>query len=240
MPWLDRAGAHRVEHVPCPNPGQPVDLHAPPKGIMHTTEGSFEGSLAVFRQHFAPHFMVGRDARKAVRILQLVPLETMAAALENRPGGVETNRVCRAQIELVGFSKHELWLPEQEVAEALAALMLALRDAAGIPLRHVIAGRKPDLWVKAAGWLGHIDVPENSHWDPGNLDWHALLKLAAPTDDRPQWAKDGDKLAPMWAWFLWKDHGAPPALRPKQVPARVPMWWWARYRLHRGNPKGAS
>lgn len=53
-------------------------------------------------------------------------------------------------------------------------------------------------------------------------------------DHRPQWAKDADSLDPMWAWFMWKDHDAPEALRPKQVPAKIPAAWWVRYKLHIG------
>lgn len=43
-----------------------------------------------------------------------------------------------------------------------------------------------------------------------------------------------EPLAPMWAWFKWKDDGAPKGERPSNVPARVPARWWIRYKLHRG------
>jgi hypothetical protein len=103
--WLTRAGAFRVEHVPYPYLGSPVNTYAPAKGLLHTTQGSsIEGALSVFRVHYAPNFTVGADAKKKVRILQHAPLGVMGHALANKAGGVETNRVVRAQIEIVGFS----------------------------------------------------------------------------------------------------------------------------------------
>lgn len=171
--WLSHAGKFRVEHYPCPNPGEPVDFGAPAKGILHTTEGSLPSALAVFRRHFAPTFTVAPG-----RILQHVPLGTMAAALENHSGGVQTNRDCRVQIEVVGFSQKTLWLPHSSTLAPLASLMRVLVQAAGIPLRHVPVGRNPRMWERTSGWLGHIDVPENSHWDPGHVDYHRLLRVA--------------------------------------------------------------
>ena len=67
-PWLETAGKFTVEHVPCPHFSEPVNLAGPRTGVIHTTEGgSIDGAMSVFRQHFAPHFVVGQG-----RILQLV------------------------------------------------------------------------------------------------------------------------------------------------------------------------
>jgi len=187
--WLTRAGKFRVEHYPCPNPGASVDLAAPPKGILHTIEGSLESGLAVFRQHYAPTFTLGRDQRGKVRILQLVPLGTMGAALEHS-GNVETNSVCRVQIEIAGFSKHTLWLPDAGTVMALGALMKTLESVAQIPLRHSPINRNVLGWEKLAGWFGHADVPQNTHWDAGRIDYKALFAVAndppAPTGP-PAW-----------------------------------------------------
>lgn len=51
----------------------------------------------------------------------------------------------------------------------------------------------------------------------------------------PRWYVTAGKLAPMWAWFAWRDHSHPVKLRPKQIPARVPAGWWPRYALHVGS-----
>jgi hypothetical protein len=135
--------------------------------------------MSVFRRHYAPHFMVGRDGAR-VRIVQFCPLGSAGAALRNTAGGVETNRWARVQIELVGFSQRTLWRPDPGVLKAYAALLYELRDSAGIPLRYVAnPSRSAVTWRNGSGWFGHAGVPENDHWDPGVMDWQALLKSAA-------------------------------------------------------------
>jgi hypothetical protein len=52
--------------------------------------------MAVFRKSSAPHFLVGRDRVGKLRLAQLVPLGKLTCALENDPGGIETNRWVRA------------------------------------------------------------------------------------------------------------------------------------------------
>lgn len=178
--WLARAGRFTVEHVPCPHPNVPVTMSAAPKGVQHTTEGwTVESALSVFSRANAPHFVVGRDAKKAVRVLQLIPLGFIAAALEHH-GDPPTNGYARAQIELVGFSQRSLWKPDSEVLAALGALYGALAQAQGIPLRHVAnAARDPHTWIYQSGWFGHDGVPGNRHWDPGVLDFEAVFAQAS-------------------------------------------------------------
>lgn len=190
--WLKRAGRYPVIHLPCPNPGQAVDLSAGPYGVQHTIEGSLESGLAVFRQHYAPHFTGGRDRRGTLRLYQHVPLGTMSAALVNAPGGVETNRDVRVQVEWAAFSKHEPWLPDAGEQDLLASLYQTLRHACGIPLRHPRVARNWTLWEHAAGWVGHIDVPENSHWDAGAFRYEDIFEQARakahkPPTGKPDW-----------------------------------------------------
>jgi hypothetical protein len=269
--YLTSVGKYPVEKLPCPGTDQRVDTSAPAAGVLHTTEGSFESSLAVFRAHYAPHFLVGKDKSGKVRIVQLLPLGEMAAALEHPAGYPESNRVARAQIELVGYSKQESWYPEPDVADALASLIASLQVHAGIPLsrpfpdgmpREILASRSfsrrsAGKWGKVAGWYGHVEIPGNSHWDPGNLEWTKLLGAARatltptprpvpvpveepapnpePKNDTPFTNPDRYAgLDPMWAWFKWKDDGADQDTRPAQVPVRVPAAWWVRYKLHLG------
>lgn len=178
--WLQSAGMWTVEHVPCPHPDVKVDFSAPAKGVQHTTEGStVEGALAVFRKHSAPTFLVGRDAKKKVRLLQLIPLGFIAATLEHH-GDPPTNGCARAQIELAGFSSHSLWKPDAQVLSALGSLYGVLAQAQGIPLKHVAnTQRDPKVWSKGSGWFGHDGVPGNSHWDPGQLHWDAVFAHAS-------------------------------------------------------------
>jgi hypothetical protein len=178
--WLTQAERYRVERIACPHPNEPVDMGRPPAGVLHTTEGGWDGSLAVFRKSSAPHFMVGRDRAGKVRLAQLVPLGKLACALENDPGGIETNRWIRAQIELVGYSKQTPWKPDPKVADVLAALMRTLQAVCQIPLSRPFGDATPGgTWATETnshrqsgffgskpGWYGHIDLPENEHWDP--------------------------------------------------------------------------
>ncbi len=186
--WLGNALMYRVERLTVPHEQDRVVAAKPPAGVMHTTEGTFASALAVFKVHFAPHFMVSDD-----RIVQFVPLGTIAAALEHKKGTVETNRWARAQIEVVAHSKLPPWQPDGPTFDRLAALVATLETAAGIPLRRpwpdtLDAGTKwateanprrtHSKWGAESGWFGHVEIPGNSHWDPGSLRYGALFERA--------------------------------------------------------------
>lgn len=163
-------------------------------GVLHTTEGSWNSAMSVFRQHYAPQFMVGVNGR----IAQLVPLNRMAAALKNAVGGVETNRRC-IQVELEGRSQSKPYQFPAAQTDALADLMATLKVEAGIPLIRFFADDMPPLpwattgfvrrragyWGRAAGWYGHVEVPENDHWDPGFLRWSQLISKAKALEPKP-------------------------------------------------------
>jgi hypothetical protein len=221
-------GGRRIEHIPCPHPGQPVDLNAPAVGVMHTIEGNLGSGLSVFQQHFAPHFAL--DGR---RIVQMIPLGMIACALENHPGGVETNRITRAQIEVAGKSQEKSWLPDAQTADALADLMATLKLTADIPLTRPFPENMPPKpwavanfkrrqagkWGRTAGWFGHVEVPENAHWDPGALAWGKLLTRArkfAGQNGRVQASQNG---------------------RADNAPNPVPDWYWVWLSWHLGEGK---
>jgi Putative peptidoglycan binding domain len=187
-PWLDKAGRFLIENVGgIPHFVQAADLNAPSAGVLHTTEGSsIEGALAVFRQHYAPQFLLGKDATGKVRILQLVQVGTIGAAL------VSHNALAIVQVEMVGFSKETLWRPDDETAEAMASLMAVCKAEYDIPLTRPWADgvygraratdphRNGGQFGTVGGWFGHGDVPSpDSHWDPGALEWGHLFALAA-------------------------------------------------------------
>lgn len=184
--WLATACGIRVDHNPCPRPGGRVDTTKAPAGVLHTVEGSFEGGMSVFRQHFAPNFLVG-----AGRISQLVPLGYMAAALEHT-ASPPTNEWARVQIEVAGHSQETPYRFDARTEETLAHLLAALAILGVAPLSRpfpdilppppwatpYFVRRNAGLWGRAAGWFGHIEVPENSHWDPGAYEWTHLLERA--------------------------------------------------------------
>lgn len=180
MTWLVNVAGVPVERISgVKRSFTTANMSAPPKAVMHTTEGGWDGSLNVFKTSTGtPTFMIGRDGTK-LRVAQFMPIGEMALTLKNPSGGVETNRVCRVQIELVGFSKKELWLPDEKTTEALADLMGQIKDKAQVPLRRGGDGtRNVSRWLNASGWFGHVEVPENDHVDPGNLNYTKLFALA--------------------------------------------------------------
>ncbi|MGZ4333924.1 MAG: hypothetical protein ACXVRJ_06580 [Gaiellaceae bacterium] len=224
-------GGRQIEHIPCPHPGVPVDPKAPPAGVLHTIEGGLGSGLAVFQQHFAPHF-----ALDGQRIAQLIPLGMIACALENHVGGPETNHLARAQIEVAGSSQQSSWLPDADTTEVLADLLATLERAADIPLTRPFEDKMPALpwatqsfsrrsagkWGTTSGWFGHVEVPENEHWDPGALQWTKLLARAEEIA-----GSDSRELTT----------GRQP--RPTKPPKPLPDWYWVwlRWRLGEGEFK---
>ncbi len=170
-----------------PHPLGLVDLGRPPAGVLHTIEGSLESGISVFEKRYTPTFGVGRD-----RIVQFTALGQMDAALENHYGGGETNRWARAQIEVEGHAQEYGFSFAPAVTDALASLLATLRAELGIPLTRPFpdamqrlpwstesfSRRRAGKWGKVAGWYGHVEIPENSHWDPGALLWTPLLAEA--------------------------------------------------------------
>jgi hypothetical protein len=185
-PYLETAGRFTVEQIPCPHFSQAVDLNAPRAGVLHTTEGNWTGSLAVFKSHFAPHFLVGFDeVEKRVRVAQLVQIGTIGAAL------VTHNWLALVQIEVVGYSKETPWFFDDDTAEAVASVLATCHAEYGIPLsrpwpdgvygmaRANDPHRNGGQFGKIAGWYAHGDVPApDSHWDVGNLQWSKLFAWA--------------------------------------------------------------
>lgn len=186
-PWLDQAGDFPISHIGgIPHFNQSVLLSSPRTGVLHTTEGGWAGSLAIFKEHFAPHFLLGFDAEEGkVRIAQLVQIGTIGAALK------ANNNKAIVQVEMVGFSKENPWLPDAQTADALASLMAVCNIEYGIPLlRPWLDGdwgkfgnnphRTSGKYGTVTGWFGHGDCPNpDKHWDPGNMQWSVIFAKAA-------------------------------------------------------------
>lgn len=224
--WLPRAARFRVEHMPFEDAGPLLPAaYTRPRGIQHTTEGSsVEGALSAYRAgRVSPTFTVGYDLRRKVRIVQHVPLGNAATALVNRPGGVETNRVAVAQIELVGVSPiGRPWQPDEPVLAALAAVYWQLWKSCGIPLTHVAnPGRRRDIWDGSAGWFGHVDVPENAHVDPRDLRYSQVFARAH-------------------AFSVVPPRPAKPRRKPKRTPPAVARRWRLARRAKKTPPSPLS
>lgn len=165
----------------------------PFRGVIHTTEiTTYKPSKKDYFGHFdPPHFtlvMEGSDAR----FYQHFPITVAARALENRAGGVETNRRSAIQIELVWKAAEIDKLP-QAMVERLWDWMRWVETQAGVKGSRYAefkgieakglkgtARMTHDEWNAFDGWCGHQHVPENEHWDPGKLDIGRLLRISRP------------------------------------------------------------
>jgi len=88
----------------------------------------------------------------------------------NRPGGVH-------QVEIVGMSE-DFWVYPDWWYANLAEMLREESEYAGIafdfwkdPTRFTFEQWNAPM---ESIWYGHVNVPENDHWDPGTLDFDRL------------------------------------------------------------------
>jgi hypothetical protein len=148
-------------------------ITSPAKLVWHTTEGSsIDSAVGAYRAKNAwPHFTLNP---KTGRLVQHVPMDVAARALEHRPGTVDTNRAHAIQVELVGSAEHSSeW--SDEAYGHIAHLARQIEAAAGVPrktfVKFTAGGRRlsNSEWLNGTGHCGHQHVPGNSHTDPGAL-----------------------------------------------------------------------
>lgn len=164
------------------------------KGVLHTTEGgSAAGAIAAYKKNNSwPHFTVDLDGT----VYQHVGVDVAARSMENKAGGVETNRGGAIQIEVVGYASKPNW-PEAQ-RKALMALMRWVEANVGIKQYGPTFGagnqtgyRNPlefanEYWKTFNGWCGHQHVPENAHWDPGAIVLTALFEAVYSPNVTPE------------------------------------------------------
>lgn len=169
------------------------------KLIVHTTEGSswpgYQGG------RIPPHFTARPGAFSTENVRQHIDTAKSAKALENRPGGVETNNDGCVQVELIGScdrayaSKHGLFYwpaATDDDLGALVAILVWAHRTHGIPLSTgslvfasdraygLNAPQRMTMaeWRAFSGVCGHQHVPENAHWDPGETPVKRAVELA--------------------------------------------------------------
>lgn len=143
--------------------------------------------------------------------------------------------------ELIGYASQKTWPSAQ--LRAAAELAAADLKRYGIPAQYG-AVNTTTCQVLKPGIVMHKDLGEcgGSHHDAGTdfptKQFVAIVyRILHPTAaDVPTWFVKAKKMAPMWAWISWRDHGHPAAFRPKQIPVKVPAGWWLRYAQHHGAP----
>jgi hypothetical protein len=196
--WLESIGAFHVERAEIPRPGnKPYFNNSHTRiGVLHTTESNKVGPAfnTLKLKHSAPHFISGEN-----RILQCRPITKQGAALLST-SQYNPNTDAALQIEMVGSSQQQLWMPpESSLAPVLAIIRWANGDPLNIPLRRPVdswlddcsdvalpwavsnnARRKAsNIWPKIAGWYMHMEVPVNNHWDCGAIRFREILAMAA-------------------------------------------------------------
>lgn len=187
--WLPE-GEHwglSIKHQPLEDSGDFIDGGW--KFVWHTTEGA--GIDAMFRvlrdKRAAPHLLI--DPSKGVsRIIQMIPFNQAARALEHPTGTPETNRARCIQCEIVDFAKNAPnW--EDWFYRDLAALAVLVEHR--VPVRRVTRGFSasnfkkisPQGFAQAHGHMGHQHVPNNSHWDPGAMNGSKLMRTMGEVED---------------------------------------------------------
>ncbi len=176
--------------------------------VLHTTEGrtlpSYGGGGSAPNLTAVPDF-----ANRRLKWYQHFRIDTSSRALVNLAGGVETNTNNVVQVELVGTcspSTHADWGSAQHIywpdapdwaLEGVADFLRWVNAQHGVPLvgpklwnpypkSYGSAGGQRFTnaeWNAFRGICGHQHVAENSHGDPGALDFARLLAMAKGEDD---------------------------------------------------------
>lgn len=177
--------------------------------VLHTTEGP--GGFPDYSGGSVAPTITGRPVISERRLdwRQHFLINESGRALENKLGGVQTNTLNVAQIEMVGTCDSRLkdtWVlggrtyranvdyicwaypPDWAVAE-VADFLRFLHEQWEVPLTSGLtftpypngpsARMSFDQWNNFVGVCGHEHVPENSHGDPGAFPINTLLAMAS-------------------------------------------------------------
>jgi hypothetical protein len=170
----------------------------PFRGVIHTTESKSytPSTTSYYGHHNPPHFTLVMGKWEKTTFYQHFPINVAARALENRAGGVETNRRSAIQIEIAWKAAEIDKLPEAMV-ERLWDWMRWVETQTGVKSwvyakffgieakgLNSVARMTGDEWYDFDGWCGHQHVPENEHWDPDKLDIGRLLRITRPGTPR--------------------------------------------------------
>lgn len=172
--------------------------------VWHSTEGT---SIPTYNGgSIAPNFTAMPDfTNKRLVWYQHFDFDVSSRALENHSGGVETNTLNAAQIEVVGTcdpSTHKKWgtarphlymadLPDWVIRD-MAEFAAWAHTHHGVILESGLTFKPYDSsygtrngvrlsgakWLNFYGHCGHMHVPENVHGDPGAFPMSAILSVA--------------------------------------------------------------
>lgn len=162
------------------------------------------------------------------------------------------------QIEMVGRSRVERWLPAEVTLGPVVALVAWLHRQKLIKtglkrpkLWPVVVDQLPaavptyyrrlqGVWPDEPGVYGHIEIPDNSHWDPGGFDYPRFFARVQATlgigDDMPDDRLDQLQAGTDAFWAAYKLAGKDPG----PPPANKPAWFnkgWGNARRGSAFPK---
>lgn len=196
----------------------------PRKVVHHKTVTRTDNAASLYGSSGSwPHFTVSEHG-----VQQHFDTAVGSRALRNKSGGVQTNTDGAIQIEIVGMPGETM--PDATLRH-LVALLKEIEDREGIPWEWP-AGRPPKtsaaygehngyrhpyLWDSTSGHYGHVQVPENTHWDPAytNDEWwwlNAAMTQAATHEVTTTW-----KVQPMF-------HPTVPAVDALATPSGDGVW----------------
>lgn len=218
-------------------PGLSFVQGVPMRGVLHSTEvigfyrprsdGSYFGGAA------PPHFTVDANT-----IWQHIDTSLGAYALENRAGGVETNREGAIQIEVMGRAAEAPTWTEATYTN-LARLMRWVEADCGIdaeyideghyypPENGIRLGQEPWRisfadWPSVNCWVGHQHCPENSHGDPGKVRLDLLFPAKTGDFEEDAMAKVLLNTGPAGPWATAAPRWNPGFGRPPVFIAATP------------------
>ena len=184
MTWLPNA---KYEHIPIEDAAGTYVANTAWKFINHSTEGppgSIAGTISLFRSSPAscPHLMI--DPMGTGRRVQHIRLDRSACALRGGKDGWQTNRARAIQMEICGYARQAGDWPDDaiwQIADVIADVVLA-----GYPINPdntpdstILRGTLATVYSPQRmsgptfhefdGIAAHVYVPNNDHWDCGQL-----------------------------------------------------------------------
>jgi hypothetical protein len=209
--WV--SGAERLAN---PKSAGGTYVDAPWRFVFHTIEGepTAQGFRTLAAGHANPPHLWAMPS--ADLLLQTIPLDRSAYALA-RPGSIQTNRARAVQVECWGFAAKMGGATPETLAWLADRVLGPVARLVPIDLDHVrpagpgepCYGEKsscrmePAAWQAFGGVCGHKDVPDNAHWDPGQLPLADIAARAKATrggtsyirQERPLGDHDGPAFA---------------------------------------------
>jgi hypothetical protein len=165
------------------------------KMVWHTTEGlNLRVMQSVLKNKSAePHFLIGKDgSEKLYTVVQFLPLDQFAKALEHPSGTPETNRANCIQVEICQFAQRggDHW--PDDLYNALAHLALLVEHRVDIPRKRPRIFSVPAKRYTGAGFIrakghvghGHAASQPGGHWDPGHFNCLKMFKIMDKKEKR--------------------------------------------------------